>query len=135
MNYGLELFVIKSQDIFSYNREQAKGDTHNLLKVLMSEHDINVEEAADRVSTLCKKSIDTFVRNRELLPSWGGSVDRDVEKYVEGLGSWIIGILYWSFKTERYFGRDKALIKAAGRVRLITSAKWRENSDYEEDKL
>jgi len=120
--------VIKGQDIFSYNREQAKGDTHNLLKVLINEHGISVEEAANRVSTLCKQSIDAFVRNRKLLPSWGGSVDHDVEKYVEGLSSWIIGILYWSFKTERYFGKDQALIKAAGRVRLLTSTEWKEHS-------
>jgi hypothetical protein len=115
--------VTKGQDIFSYNYEQAKGDTHNMLNVIMNEHLISAEEAVDRVSALCKKSIDTFLRNKELLPSWGESIDREVQKYVDGLGSWIVGILYWSFKTERYFGKDHALIKATGYVRLLSNAK------------
>lgn len=87
----------------------------------MHEEGISVQQAVDRVSALCRQSIDNFVRDRERLPSWGDCIDRSVEKYVDGLGSWIVGILYWSFKTERYFGKDCERIKANWRVRLITS--------------
>jgi Delta6-protoilludene synthase len=38
------------------------------------------------------------------LPSWGRTVDSDVEAFVERLGYWIRGIDSWSLETERYFG-------------------------------
>jgi hypothetical protein len=60
---------------------------------------------------MCKRSIDRFIEEREHLPSWSPSIDKDVAVYVQGLADWIVGSLHWSFLTERYFGRKGMSIK------------------------
>lgn len=92
---------LRVQDIFSYNVEQSRGDTHNMVVVLMHEQGLAVQEAIDAVADLCERSIDTFEQTRRSLPSWGPIVDSNVESYIDGLQNWIIGSLHWSFLTER----------------------------------
>jgi hypothetical protein len=62
-------------------------------------------------SDMCKQSIDRFIEEREHLPAWSPSIDKDVDIYVEGLANWIVGSLHWSFLTERYFGKSGMTIK------------------------
>jgi hypothetical protein len=38
-----------SQDIFSYNVEQARGDTHNMICVVMQEQALDLQTAVDFV--------------------------------------------------------------------------------------
>ncbi|CAK5261827.1 unnamed protein product [Mycena citricolor] len=83
--------VTWSNDIFSYNVEQSKGDTHNMIPVVMSEQGLDLQAAIDFVGDMCKGSIDRFNEDRAQLPSWGEKVDRDVAVYVDGLADWIVG--------------------------------------------
>lgn len=106
------------QDIFSFRREYAKGDTHNMVSVAMHHYGLNLQDAVDHVAELCRKAIDDFCLQRDNLPSWNPKVDREVGLYVDGLASWIVGILYWSFETERYFGKDAKTIKQSWIVHL-----------------
>ncbi|KAH8829192.1 isoprenoid synthase domain-containing protein [Flagelloscypha sp. PMI_526] len=87
--------VTWSNDLFSYNVEQARGDTHNMVVV-----------AVDFVGDLCKQSIDRFSEDRSRLPSWGEKIDKDVNAYADGLEDWIVGSLHWSFESDRYFGNS-----------------------------
>jgi hypothetical protein len=103
--------VTWSNDIFSFAVEQARGDTHNMIVVVMREQSLSLQEAFDFVGDMCKQSIDRFVEEREHLPSWSPSIDRDVDVYVDGLANWIVGSLHWSFLTERYFGKTGMAIK------------------------
>jgi hypothetical protein len=68
---------------------------------------------------MCKQSIDRFVKERENLPSWSPEIDRDVAVYVDGLSSWIIGSLHWSFLSERYFQKDGLNIMRSRVVELL----------------
>lgn len=130
------------QDIFSYNVEQARGDTHNMIPVVMHEQGLELQEAVDFVgyasssplplpalpsytnhppasrSEMCKASIDRFVSSRAALPAWTPAVDAALARYADGLADWIVGSLHWSFVSERYFGADGAAVKAARVVRL-----------------
>ncbi|GLB42110.1 putative terpene synthase family, metal binding domain [Lyophyllum shimeji] len=83
--------VTWSNDIFSYNVEQSKGDTHNMIPVVMNEEGLDLQSAVDFVGTMCKQSIDRFVNDWANLPSWGPEIDRDVHTYVTGLADWIVG--------------------------------------------
>ena len=132
------------QDIFSYNVEQARHDTHNMIEVLMHHQSLALQSAVDVVGELCKQSIDRFIEDRaalsELSPTWGAKIDREVSVYVEGLASWIVGSLHWSgfifihfhpffsfltrandrsFESERYFGRSGMEIKKTRVVHLL----------------
>ncbi|KAF8553321.1 terpenoid synthase [Imleria badia] len=84
-----------SNDIYSYDLEQSKGQTHNMIDVIMH------EKGLDRAN----------------LPSWGPAIDADVCLYVDGLARWMVGSLHWSFETVRYFGKAGKQVKA---TRLVT---------------
>ncbi|THH00478.1 hypothetical protein EW026_g2048 [Hermanssonia centrifuga] len=111
--------VTWSNDIFSYNVEQSKGDTHNMIVVVMKQEGLDLQSAVDFVGELCQGSIDRFVHDRANLPSWGPEIDRQVAIYVDGLADWIVGSLHWSFESERYFGKTGLEIKKNRTVNLL----------------
>ncbi|KJA23141.1 hypothetical protein HYPSUDRAFT_138166 [Hypholoma sublateritium FD-334 SS-4] len=111
--------VTWSNDIFSYNVEQSKGDTHNMICVVMNEEGLDLQSAVDFVGDMCKQSIDRFNEERSRLPSWGPEIDRDVSVYVNGLADWIVGSLHWSFDSERYFGKSGRKVKSSRVVELL----------------
>jgi hypothetical protein len=108
------------QDIFSYNVEQSRGETHNLMNVLMTHEGLSFQQAVDRIGEMCKQCIDTFVENQKRIPSWGDSIDRDVKLYVKSMEDWFPGSLHWSFMTKRYFGDEGGKIKATRIVDLLS---------------
>jgi hypothetical protein len=108
------------QDIFSYNVEQSRGDTHNMICVFMINDGLNLQQAVDRIGELCKQTIDTFIENQARVPSWGDDIDKDVKLYVNGLQEWIVGSLHWSFMTTRYFGDNGGEVKATRIVELLS---------------
>ncbi|ESK91961.1 terpenoid synthase [Moniliophthora roreri MCA 2997] len=111
--------VTWSNDIFSYNVEQSKGDTHNMIPVVMNEFGYDLQTAVDFVGNLCKQSIDRFIADRAQLPSWGPEIDRQVALYVDGLADWIVGSLHWSFESERYFGKTGREVKKTRVINLL----------------
>jgi len=110
--------VTWSNDIFSYNKEQATGDTHNMVAILMAQHGLALQDSIDFVGQLCDATIARFETGRATLPTWGPQIDADVQKYVQGLQDWIIGSLHWSFETERYFAKNGRAVRRSGVVRL-----------------
>ncbi|KAF9450305.1 terpenoid synthase [Macrolepiota fuliginosa MF-IS2] len=111
--------VTWSNDIFSYNVEQSKGDTHNMIPVVMYQNGLDLQTAVDFVGDMCKQSIDRFKAEREKLPSWGPEIDRQVNMYANGLADWIVGSLHWSFESTRYFGTKGRKIKTSRFVELL----------------
>ncbi|KAG1889039.1 isoprenoid synthase domain-containing protein [Suillus fuscotomentosus] len=112
-------FITWSNDIFSYNVEQSRHDTHNLVVVLMREQDLNLQGALDYSDWLCKGAIQRFEHNRAIIPSWGRELDKQVAIYLQGLQDWIIGVLHWSFDSTRYFGKDGHTVKRDRIIRLL----------------
>ncbi|KAG2061081.1 terpenoid synthase [Suillus hirtellus] len=111
--------VTWSNDIFSYNVEQSRHDTHNIVVVLMREQGLNLQGAIDYVDRMCKGSIQRFEDNRDILPSWGEQLDKQVAIYIEGLQNWIVGSLHWSFDTTRYFGKNGHIVKQDRIIELL----------------
>ncbi|KAK0482601.1 terpenoid synthase [Armillaria novae-zelandiae] len=113
--------VTWSNDIFSYNVEQSRGDTHNMIVIMMKHHGKSLQEAVDYVGDRCRETIDAFIECTKRLPSWddGGLIDDAVKKYVQGLQDWIVGSLHWSFMTTRYFGDGGAEVKKTRLVQLL----------------
>ncbi|TBU35420.1 terpenoid synthase [Dichomitus squalens] len=119
LNQGANDLVTWSNDIFSYNVEQARGDTHNMIVILMELRGCDLQTAIDFVGELCKQTVDTFMENQRNVPSFGPRLDRDVALYVQGLQDWIVGSLHWSFMSERYFGKSGAAVKKHRIVKLL----------------
>ncbi|KAG2753035.1 terpenoid synthase [Suillus brevipes Sb2] len=108
-----------SNDIFSYNVEQSRHETHNLIAVLMHEQGLDLQRAIGYAGQMCKSAIQRFEDNRAILPSWGEEVDRQVAIYVQGLQDWIVANLHWSFESTRYFGNDGQAVKRDGIIKLL----------------
>ncbi|KAG1886736.1 isoprenoid synthase domain-containing protein [Suillus subluteus] len=108
-----------SNDIFSYNVEQSRHDTHSLIAVLMRERGLDLQGAVDYSGQMCKIAMQRFEDNRAILPSWGTEVDRQVAIYVQGLQDWIVANLHWSFESTHYFGKDGQAVKQDGIIKLL----------------
>ena len=70
-----------------------------MIPVIMHHHHhqpaLSVQDAIDIVGDMCKRSIDRFNADRELLPSWGPAIDAHLKIYVDGLADWVVGSLHW----------------------------------------
>lgn len=53
------------------------------------------------------------------LPSWEERVDQEVKRYIEGVKNCVRANLYWSFRTERYFGRMRKEVERTGKVDVL----------------
>ncbi|KLO14895.1 terpenoid synthase [Schizopora paradoxa] len=120
LNQGSNDLVTWSNDIFSYNVEQSRGDTHNMICILQEHYGMELQEAVDYVGEMCRITIENFKENSKRLPSFGcPKVDADAAAYVKGLQDWIVGSLHWSFMSKRYFGDDGAEVKKHRVVKLL----------------
>ncbi|KAF8499976.1 isoprenoid synthase domain-containing protein [Gautieria morchelliformis] len=109
-----------SNDIYSYNVEQSRGDTHNIITVIMRNRDLDVQGAFDHAGNMCIEAIKGYCEYKARLPSYGPEIDSQVAAYTRGLESWISGNLEWSFLTHRYFGNRGQEIKKNLRVGLLS---------------
>ncbi|KIJ56931.1 hypothetical protein M422DRAFT_238521 [Sphaerobolus stellatus SS14] len=113
-------FATWSNDIFSFNKEQASGDTYNMVVILMKTEELELQDAINRVGEMCFQSLHNFLQYRKLIPSWG-SIDQNVTRFIQGLENWIVACLHWSFLSGRYFGTKGQQIKESLIVELISS--------------
>ena len=112
-----------AQDLFSYNVEQSRHDTHNMLCIFMVHDGLSLQQAADRVGEMCEQTMGSFIEDKKRVPSWGESIDKDVKLYVNGLHEWVVGSLHWSFMSTRYFGDNGGTVKATRIVELLSKVK------------
>ena len=84
----------------------------------MQARGIELQAAVKVVGGMCRDCIDSFLNLRSELPSWGANMDAAVNMYVDGLQSWIVGSLNWSFESHRYFGQDDLKIRLTRVVNL-----------------
>jgi hypothetical protein len=85
----------------------------------MKEKQVSIQEAVDWLGELVKARIDQYVTFRANVPSWGETVDAEVEQYLMGIDHLIVGALSWSFETIRYFGKERASVKQNLTVTLL----------------
>ena len=71
--------------------EQSKGLIgNNIVTILMKENGTSLQETADFIGDHCKGLIENYISaKKQLLPSLG----KDAAKFVDAMGSWIIGNL------------------------------------------
>jgi Terpene synthase family 2, C-terminal metal binding len=90
-----------ANDIFTYEKELAQGEVHNIVAALMSSESLPLEEAVQRACEEHDREVHAFIEAEQKLPSFGAA-DDDVQRYVVMLRSWIRGHLDWSVETGRY---------------------------------
>ncbi|KXN91677.1 Linoleate 10R-lipoxygenase COP4 [Leucoagaricus sp. SymC.cos] len=101
--------VCWANDVYSYNVEQSKGHTgNNVVTVLMKDRNIGLQEACDYIGVRCREFMNNYLSACDELRA---TVSGDASRFVEAIGSWIIGNLEWSFESPRYFGHEHDEIK------------------------
>ncbi|GJJ08117.1 hypothetical protein Clacol_002325 [Clathrus columnatus] len=112
-------FCTWANDIYSYNKEQACGDTYNLVVLFMKQYGLKLQDAIDVVGDMCFTVLDRFEMYKTQLPSWNDKIDKDIARYINGLENWIVGCLHWGFMSNRYFGTEGLRIKETRVVKLL----------------
>lgn len=104
----------------SYKREQGFGnDSHNVLTVAIQTLDIDLQDAVLWAAKFQADLEARFLEKQKRIPSWGSDIDRQVQKYIDGLGRWIRGNMCWNFESERYFGSKGLEVQKTRRVDLL----------------
>ncbi|KAJ7155535.1 terpenoid synthase [Mycena crocata] len=99
--------ICLANDLYSFNVEQAKGDDHNIVALMMLHENIHVQEAINRTSAMHDSLSEQFLATLDTLPSFDSpAIDDMVRRYADGLGNWIRANDCWSFETWRYFKND-----------------------------
>ncbi|TDL25607.1 terpenoid synthase [Rickenella mellea] len=110
--------VCWSNDVYSYNMEQAKGHTgNNYVTVVMQAMDLNLQEASDYIGFIFCSLMKEFLEGKSQLRSRSLHPDAAVNAYISALEHWVIGNLIWSFESRRYFGMEHYDVKA---TRVVT---------------
>ncbi|KAJ7720443.1 terpenoid synthase [Mycena metata] len=118
-NLCLDALII-GNDLCSYNVEQGCGDDgHNLVTIVMHQHNLDVQGAINWISYLHDNIADEFCRLWARIPTFCSPVDREIRTYTDSLGNWIRANDQWSFESERYFGKEGLEIQRTRRVTLL----------------
>ncbi|KAJ0382537.1 hypothetical protein COL922a_012349 [Colletotrichum nupharicola] len=108
VNMCFRIIIINQNDMYSFDKEQAKGeDSHNGVRIMMNECDIGVQEAMDRLGAETRELVSTFIDLSENMPTTETMKDYEHQQLLlEGCIAWIIGMDVWSLHvTTRYHGQ------------------------------
>ncbi|KAI9457947.1 terpenoid synthase [Lactarius psammicola] len=113
--------IVLSNDIASYNVEQARGDDgHNIITVIMHHQKTDIQSAMNWVYDYHKAAEERFMELYwNQIPKFGEPVDTDLARYVEGLGNWVRSNDQWNYESQRYFGKKAAEIQKHRWVTLL----------------
>ena len=114
------LTAIVGHGLILYNIEQARGDKHNIITVVMHNNKIDIQGAMDWAYQYHKEVQAEFMdiyENR--IPKFGERVDTELAQYVDGIENFVKGNLGWSFECERYFGKKRKEIWETRWVTLL----------------
>ncbi len=96
------LIVGLANDIYTVEKEMAKGEVNNMIMVLMHEEGLSIEEAMTRTVELHDAETREFIALAMRLPTFSSEIDADLQRYVEVLSSMISGHRSWALETARY---------------------------------
>lgn len=92
-----------SNDLFSFSKEQAQGDKHNLVSLLQLERQLTLDEALLCAAAIHNTDMRRFVTLSTQLPGFDETTDQAVARYVEALRRHIRGNVDWSEKDSRRY--------------------------------
>ena len=98
--------VCWSNDIISYAKESKHHDVHNLVATLLPSQQ-SLQHAIDLATAMTHAEVDAFVALEKQIPSFSADIDRDVQRYVAILRSWMRGNLDWAYESGRYVVETK----------------------------
>ncbi|KAK8014284.1 terpenoid synthase [Apiospora arundinis] len=103
------LILIHQNDLYSFDKEQARGeDGHNGVRVLMEERQIGVQAAMDSLGGETTALVREFVHLCENLPILGDETNNAHLRVLrDGCISWIIGMDVWYTQVTKRYGMQR----------------------------
>ncbi|KAK2793799.1 hypothetical protein FQN51_001017 [Onygenales sp. PD_10] len=119
---AVEILVLHN-DLLSYQKEYSTSPTSPNI-ITLYRHPNPHQTLPPLTQQQAYNSIDDLLRARYKrwyiahanLPVLGEKVDEQVQRYVGGCADVVRSNLYWSFWTERYFGKEKEEVRRTRRV-------------------
>ncbi|KAG6867501.1 hypothetical protein C0993_001988 [Termitomyces sp. T159_Od127] len=111
--------IILSNDICSYNVEQARGDDHNIVTILMHHENLALDEAMEWIGDYASRRVQNFLDDLGHVPDFGKEFRGDVKRYLDGLGNWVRANDCWNFECRRFFATGGMEIQQSRKVVLL----------------
>ncbi|KAI0741002.1 isoprenoid synthase domain-containing protein [Earliella scabrosa] len=102
--------ILLNNDLVSYNKEQATGDCHNFITVVMHEKSVDLDGALVWLAEEHKRRVDIALDlwpQALALPCETPEVAKGLAFYVDHLMNWPLGFECYSFESDRYFGDER----------------------------
>ncbi|KAI1161943.1 isoprenoid synthase domain-containing protein [Nemania serpens] len=120
-------FVLITNDILSYRKEEEESVPHNMVAVARMSG-LDAQEAFDYVGNMLDSRYERWEAAIREVPDWGEEIiNKNVEKYVQGVADVVRANLYWSFKSERYLGKDGLVVRKTRCVHVLRSPEFLRN--------
>ena len=88
--------------------EQARGDTHNAVLVVMGEQGLSAQDAMDFVGKWYCEAVEEFLEAMRDVPQCGSVIIRTrVKMYFAAIANWVTSNYEWSLLSGRYFAADQ----------------------------
>jgi hypothetical protein len=85
---------------------------------------MSAQEAFDHLGKLLEARLERFDGLCGSLPHWDSPTDEAVDAYVEGVLNAVQANLYWSLRSDRFFGAATEEVKKTRRVRVMVCPKY-----------
>lgn len=96
---------------------------HNLVAACRLQG-MSAQEAFDYLGQMLETRLASFEELATSLPRWDNATMAAVDAYVEGVRNSVRANLYWSLRTDRYFGAATEEVKKTRRVDVMVSPKY-----------
>ncbi|KAE8326568.1 isoprenoid synthase domain-containing protein [Aspergillus sergii] len=111
---GIDLVLLQN-DILSYCKEEKEGVAHNMVAICRRAG-MPAQMAFDHIGGMLLSCYHDWYLALADLPSWGESIDSEVQQYIRGVQNVVKANLHWSFRSGRYFGEANEEVRKTGIV-------------------
>ncbi|OJJ42246.1 hypothetical protein ASPZODRAFT_105511 [Penicilliopsis zonata CBS 506.65] len=109
MRISIDLMIL-SNDILSLPKDLEQGVDIDLIVLLKQQH-FSEQAAVDLLDQKINACYQDWHLALSKLPPYGEATDKELLKYIDCCRNMALGNAHWSFKSERYFGREGETVR------------------------
>ena len=113
-----------SNDIFSYEKEvMDRGNRLNMIRFLMEKRNLSFQEGLHQAVVITNQCSERLIELERKIPNFGDKdLDRNVQKYVEGMKDQANAAYHWQFWTNRYRSPNSPFPELRNYVKMPTTS-------------
>ncbi|KAM0795846.1 terpene synthase metal binding domain protein [Usnea florida] len=115
-NIATDIVLIQN-DIVSYAKEKALGESHNIISLYHLQGK-SLQSSFDCASELLKSRYREWYLALTELPTWGEEIDSHVQLHINSAQNVALANLNWSFRAERYWSGNNGKVRKSRTITL-----------------